>query len=295
MKKVSLILICNLLAMFFLTLISSCSKEEVKGGVELPLSQNDVLVSIKKDMKNKKYYPEAPNKYDYSATNFNNFLFVNNASLKKTNDNETHSYESNKEKLRSYYLELGYSEEYLNDLFSKIENQSYVDSDEIINKVLTNEAEKNILREYIILLKNNSIDSNDFANITSIFEESVSKSDFSTKEKRDLLTIFNVGAYLKNKGLFKGLKAKNEFAKGPDLETVCAGNMIAGLVLGGITGNGLGAAVGLLGGAWQNYKAGCFDNFSIFAMEVELIEGPVMDPSDIDREEIDDIVIPVRN
>jgi len=239
--------------------ISCSSDESVSDGF---IKQGDVLNRINSDISSTKYYPDAENKYNYSAVNMKNFIESKNINFKFSNtkiDNES-AFLNYKENLIEHYTSIGYTTMEIQDLFNDIDNINYENTEEMFNGMLSNETEKEILNAYVSIFENNTIDATEFSNITSIFENAISNSNFSEKEKRDMLTIFDVAKFMKTNDFIQIIEQNGTInIYGKDLETVCAGNMLVSMGAGAILGNGVGVVVGMFTGAWMSWKDGCFD------------------------------------
>jgi len=98
----------------------------------------------------------------------------------------------------------------------------------------------------------------DFTSINSVFEHHISSSDLSENEKMGLLTIFDMTEnVLMNDDIRNSLFTTNESSKNEALG--CAGDVLVPMAVGAATGNGLGAAGGILVGLYSAYRNGCMD------------------------------------
>jgi hypothetical protein len=241
----------SILFLAFLCLgIVGCSTEESQEPNEQMVEQSNLVAQINDEILNGVNYPNAENKYDYSAKNFENFLEV--TELQKSSETK----ESYRDKLTSYYESIGYEKEEIDFLFEQMPKYSYDSYEELIDTQISNSVEKEILKNYLNTLLDTSISEKEFERITSIYENTVSSADFTEKEKRDMLTVFDMGNFIK-KNDFTNMKYGSLYKV--DQNIVCAGNIIVYMTGGAVLANGLGAVVGIGYGLWADYKAGCMD------------------------------------
>lgn len=248
-------------------IIYSCSNDE-----QVNVSKQNALSLIKSDLEQKKYYPNVKNKYDYSSVNLRKFLNKNTALV--NNKNSTHnkvkpSLDECKTAVVQFYKNTEHDELKINEMFDSslnaintYENYDYMLAD-LVNKGTISSEEKLVIDYYLeLFFTTNS--SADLEQITSTFIYYINESDFSEFEKRGMLTIFDVmnanKMMLKNNEDYNFLQFfenSNTTNAKPSMDTICAGNVITGLLFGAATGNGIGAVIGLAGGLWADYTAGC--------------------------------------
>lgn len=244
-------------SILFLSVLSlgivSCSTEEsneqaIQNEQNSVIEQADLIAHINSDITNGVNYAYPENKYDYSAKNFNSFLEANDF------ERSSESKETYISELTSYYESLGYTKEEIDLIFNEMPKYSYNSFEELIDDQIQNPVEAQILKDYLNTLMDNSISEKEFERITSVYENAISNADFTEKEKRDMLTVFDMGNYIKKNELstmkYGMIKAD---------EITCAGNIIIYMTGGAILANGAGAAVGIVYGLWADYNAGCMD------------------------------------
>lgn len=240
------------------------------------VTKENALSSIKKDLLNKKYFPQEKNKYDYSSRNFLNVLEKNKSLFNKnsldTSGRSNLSIDDYKTAVVDYYKDTEHSSTEISDKFdyslsmiSKYDNYQEMLNDFVEKGIIPTE-EKDIILSYIDYFFNVE-DFNSFVAITSTFTHYVNESNFSEFEKRGMLTVFDT--FKANKKLLEKEYSEYKFLEliqsnetdvsgKATLSQKCAGNMIIGMVGGGLTGNGIGFVVGFAGGLWSCYADGCF-------------------------------------
>jgi len=240
----------------FVLLSIGCSEEETTLDVN-PKNRLSTLQLIQEDVKSRKSYPNVINDYDYSSDYWN--TYANNNNLYSNLSSK--DYIAELESLNQHYLNLGYNQVDLNNYLEFVENSRKNSVLETINYLRDNGYiavgdEYDILVYYIELFLSDEYAADEFDEITSVFVYHVNNTSLSDLQKRTLLTTFDMASNLKNE------IENNELivlSKMPDQEIVCAGDIIVGIVAGGILGNGPGAAIGLFTGLWAAYTDGCMD------------------------------------
>ena len=258
--------------LLFLSLIIFLSSCDNKIN-EITLEKEDVMNRIIFDLDKNNFYPDATNEFSYSEKYLNDYLNGAKISFKSKSKNEHELYTFHRSQLFEHYQLYGYEIDYLTDLESSIMNYDLHQVGDPVktmeNGGLITNLESQIISEYVSIFTSQSLSYDEFSDITSVFETHISNSNFSNLEKRNMLTIFNVIKDLQykieNDPSYSYIKINKLFSNGrPDDDTVCAGNVITGLLFGAATGNGPGAAIGMLAGLWADYTYGCFDDTTIF-------------------------------
>ena len=245
-------------------MLSSCETSDIEIKEDV-ISKEKVLNKIKSDINNNLSYSNVINKYDYSSVFLDNYIKLK----KKSTFNKQSSYEYDKKNLISYYQSVGFSNSELENIFKKVEKLKFDSMEDMLKTMAPNEYERAILNFYIDIFYDVNISVEQFEQFTTIFEYYVDNSNFSTKGKRDMLTIFNILVYVRaeieNNSIFSYIELKHNesffdrqiILKNDDI--VYAGNILVYMGGGAILGNGPGAAVGILFGLWEDYKYGCFN------------------------------------
>jgi hypothetical protein len=249
----------------------ACTKENAT-----VVTKENALELIKKDLSNKKYYPNVKNKYDYSSVNLNNFIhqnadLVNNVNKTGKTDITLDDYKS---AVINFYSNTEHSAEEINQKFdsSKSLIDTYSDYHQMLDAFVANgtitQEERVIIDSYIDYFFSQD-DYVSLCQVTSTYIYYINQSDFSEIEKRGMLTMFDV--FKKNQELYNAneqfsflpfvTNAPASTVNGrPSKDTECGGRIVICLVGGGILGNGLGACIGLCTALFENWVSGCFES-----------------------------------
>lgn len=260
----------------------ACSEDN-----QTEVSKKNSLQLIKKDILEKKFYPNEKNKYDYSSVNFKRFL-NQNTSLVNNIDTESNlsarvtdsvTLEEYKDAVINFYSDSEHSSTEINQRFEYTQSlsaQYEYDYTKMLEDFVTNgvipEEEKDIILEYVnYFFTTESFE--EFTQITSVFTHYVNNSDFSEFEKRGMLTIFDT--FKSNKDLLEKSYTEFKFLQllqsnntdgttgkrrgGPNAGLKCAGDVLVPMLGGAAVGNGLGFVVGFATGMWTAYSNGCMD------------------------------------
>lgn len=226
----------------------------------------ETLILIKEDIKNEKFYLEENNKYDYNSEKFLSFLETNQSVF----ENKTSSQKDYKDSLIKFFQDennnsIDLNKKFDSSLFQIDTNDNYfqlLDSS-VKDGVITDE-QKTIIVEYLNYFFNENNNDN-FVKINTVFIYHINNSKFSEQHKKGLLTVFSSFSIIKklqlgdpNQYKFLNLIVKDSSVLGKSKSTVCAGNMLIGM-LGGSLGGPAGFAAGFIGGIWECWKDGCFN------------------------------------
>ncbi len=261
----------------------ACSKDKM-----VEIDSATTLQLIKADIESNKSYNQDFNQYGYSSDKFAQAVYdmpviFNNKTSKaknsalKTNMNMTP--EEYKAHVLQIYGPLGHNATEIDELFKTA--QSMIDKSSSYSKLLDNlsksgvipEEESKILKDYLALFYSEN-DMESFRRKTTVYIHYVNESNFTALEKRGMLTVFDIlsdnqkifleGTYVFSNAFSKSrgtasFKSSNKTASLADMDTVCGGRIIIGLVGGAITGNGIGGLVGVGAALFENWAAGCWN------------------------------------
>lgn len=236
------------------------------------VTKTNALFLIKSDINNGKNYLNEKN--IYNSKYFTGYLQSNK--IFETNSNTVYNIKNEssadvfKKSAINYFSDKGYSSSEISQQFDKsleliVKYDDYKDmlNDFVLEKLIPNE-EKDIIIAYIDYFYLTA-KYDEFIRTTNIFTHYINESDFTEIEKRGMLTIFDALSINRtliengeNYAFLELMQNNNYLNKKPSLSTICAGNMIVGM-LGGSLGGPLGFVGGFMGGLWSCYTDGCFD------------------------------------
>lgn len=248
-------------------MLAACTKD-----APVVPEKGNVLANIERDIQNGKFYPNEPNRYDYSSDKFAQFVRRNSAVYtirdSRTSQRGALSLAAYKDSVVAMFSAT-HNAQQIEEMFATTQQAVARTHDPIVLLDSLHQIseipleQKQVLQSYLTFFKNETDDTR-IRQVASIYLHHINAANFTELEKRGMLTVVDI--FSENTDLFRDetLVFSQIFGIGtvnrPSKDTRCGGNIIVGIVLGAVTGNGVGAVVGGLGGVWQSYSEGCFDN-----------------------------------
>ena len=266
--KISLIAILSVLV-FSLT---GCEDDNLNNKTYEAKTNISVIDYIKRDIENNKNYTNVNNQYDYTKDYIKDWVLL-------AYSNDSNGY-SDKDLLNSSFKtslgNKGYNADSLNNMLSEIESYSSMSVRSVVNEINNNESynevEINLINEIVDqFVSSKSL--NETKRISNIITYHVNRSNkFSTKQKKDILTINSAFVGIRELSDIENVDWFNttygdddslwdDFVDlvGGEEEVNCAGDVLIPVAAGAAAGNGVGGAAGIVVGIWNAYRNGCMD------------------------------------